>query len=226
MKTVVWLMVAQFCLKHKAERMFQFKHPFTCLVAGPTQSGKTNFTFDLLANLKNLVVPEPNCIVWCYGEYQDKYKELPTDVILSEGLEGLQYIDKTKRNLVILDDLMQEAGNNQEVAELFTKGSHHRNLSVILIVQNLFHQGKMMRTVSLNAHYIVLFKNPRDVGQIKSFANQLFPGNVNYLVDAYKQATSKPHGYLVLDLKQTTIDTRRVVSDILPGQEGYYYLPR
>jgi hypothetical protein len=27
------------------------------------------------------------------------------------------------------------------VCDLFTKGSHHRNISVVLITQNLFHQG-------------------------------------------------------------------------------------
>jgi hypothetical protein len=32
-------------------------------------------------------------------------------------------------------------------------------LSTIYIVQNIFHQGKVMRNISLNAHYIVLFKS-------------------------------------------------------------------
>ena len=121
---------------------------------------------------------------------------------------------------------MNEAGEDSEVSELFTKGSHHRNLSVVFITQNLFHQGKKMRTISLNAHYFVLFKNPRDAGQIRHLASQLFPGQTKYLIDAYKQATSKPHGYLLLDLTQSTPDNRRVLSDVLPHEEGYFYLPR
>jgi hypothetical protein len=40
---------------------------------------------------------------------------------------------------------------------------HHRNISVMYIVQNLFHRGKHHRTIGLNAHYMVVFKNPRDV---------------------------------------------------------------
>jgi hypothetical protein len=40
---------------------------------------------------------------------------------------------------------MDEA--DQRVASLFTKKSHHRNISVMYIVQNLFHH----RTISLNA---------------------------------------------------------------------------
>jgi hypothetical protein len=73
---------------------------------------------------------------------------------------------------------------------------------------------------------LVLFKNPRDAGQIRCLSNQLFPGRGRYLVDSYKQATSRPHGYLLLDLKQSTPDTHRVLSDILPGEEGFYYLPK
>jgi hypothetical protein len=51
---------------------------------------------------------------------------------------------------------------DQRVASLFTKKSHHRNISIMYIVQNLFHH----RTISLNAHYMVLFQNLTDVSQI------------------------------------------------------------
>jgi hypothetical protein len=54
------------------------------------------------------------------------------------------------RSLIILYDLLNEA-YSREVRDLFTKGIHHRNLSVILKTQNLFHQGKHCRDISLNA---------------------------------------------------------------------------
>lgn len=173
-----------------------------------------------------MITPSPTKIIWCHGEEQETHKDLPSEVLLFEGLEGLKEIDRKERNLVILDDLMHQVGNNSDVSELFTKGSHHRNLSVILIVQNMFFQSKVMRTMSLNSHYMVLFKNPRDAGQIRSLSSQLFPGKSLYLVDAYKQATSRPHGYLLLDLTQSTLEKYRVLSDILPNEESFYYLPK
>ena len=56
------------------------------------------------------------------------------------------------------------------IVDIFTKGSHHRDLNVFYITQNLFHQGKGQRDISLNASYIIYFKNPRDKRQIKHLA--------------------------------------------------------
>ena len=40
------------------------------------------------------------------------------------------------------------------IVKLYTKKSHHGNVSVIYIVQNLFHHNKEHRTISLNASYL------------------------------------------------------------------------
>lgn len=200
-----------------------FKHPFTCLVSGPTQSGKTHFTVQVLKSIAKIIKPRPTRVVWCHGQSQ-KGLGLPDFVEVEEGLDVVDTIEGREPTLLILDDLMQEAAEAKSISSLFTKGSHHKDLSVIMLVQNMFHQGKFMRTISLNSHYMVLFKNPRDAGQIRHLSAQLFPGNVKFLASAYKQATSRPHGYLVLDFTQDTPDDLRVLSDILPGEEGYYYV--
>jgi len=87
---------------------------------------------------------------------------------------------------------------NRSVTDLFTKGSHHRNLSVVYIVQNLFNNGKEHRTISLNSHYIVVFKNPRDISQIVHLAKQAYPGKVKAGQEVFKDTTSAPFGYLLL----------------------------
>lgn len=87
-------------------------------------------------------------ILYCYSEEGAKpkiegityHKGMPTDEQI--GIETPQ--------LLILDDLMNVA-YSQAVADLFTKGSHHRDLSVILITQNIFNANKFSRTISLNA---------------------------------------------------------------------------
>ena len=65
------------------------------------------------------------------------------------------------KDLVVLDDLICNAGDSKQRAQLFTQDAHHKNLSVIFIVQNLFYQWKEMRPITLNADYIILYKHPR-----------------------------------------------------------------
>jgi hypothetical protein len=91
-------------------------------------------------------------------------------------------------------------------------------LSIIYIVQNIFHQGKEMRNISLNAHYIVLFKSPRDKQQISMLARQVDPGRVQEFMRSYEDATSRPHGYLMLDLNPTTDNQKRLKTNVLPGE--------
>ena len=119
-------------------------------------------------NIEHVMNPKPDRILWCYGEYQTLYGTIE-GIAFQQGLPDLNNLDPRQKHLIILDDLMDET--DQRVASLYTKKSHHRNISVMYIVQNLFHRGKHHRTISLNAHYIVLFKSPTDVSQIMPLAH-------------------------------------------------------
>ena len=113
-------------------------------------------------------------------------------------------LDNDKNSLVIVDDLMFECSKDQRMSELFTKFSHHQNTSIMYLAQNLFPPGKQSRTISLNSHYIIVLKNPRDSLGIATLARQMYPSNLNYLLESFNDATRKPYGYLVLDLHQLT----------------------
>jgi len=109
---------------------------------------------------------------------------------------------------------------------LFTKGSHHRNVSVVLMVQNVFYKNKHVRTISLNTHYMVLFKNPRDASQFSSLARQIYPNNCNFAVVAYKDATREPFSYLMLDFRPEQDDHLGLRTNIFPSETHYVYLPK
>lgn len=199
------------------ERDITFKHPFTALVAGPTGSGKTVLVRRILGEHKRLISNCPsNKIIWAYGQNQDLYQVsvATVDITYVCGLPAEELIDSIKPTIIIIDDLMNELGSNKELANLFTKGSHHKNISIIFIVQNVFHQAREMRTISLNCHYLILLKNPRDKAQIYSLARQIEPMNVGFVVESYKKATSSPFGYLVIDNKIDTPDILRLRSNI------------
>ncbi|KAJ8020519.1 hypothetical protein HOLleu_40129 [Holothuria leucospilota] len=210
----------------------RLQHPFTCVVAGPTQCGKTVFLYNLLSQVDEVINGPPEVILWFYGEYQPLYDKLATALGNAiQFIEGVpqsfdEYLDKSKRNLIILDDLMNETADDKKISNLFTKGSHHKNLSVILVLQNLFQQGRVSRTISLNSHYIVLFKNPRDASQISFLARQMFPEKPKYLQEAYRDATKRPYGYLFIDLKGGTEENYRLRTQIFPGETQYAYVKK
>ena len=141
-----------------------------------------------------------------------------------EGLPKVEEWDTTKRRLVILDDLMSEA--DDRVTKLFTKGSHHRNISVMFIVQNVFGKNKEQRTISLNSHYLAIFKHPRDASQVTHLAKQMYPWKLRYVQESYKDATSPPRGYLLIDLRQDTPDHLRLRTSIFPSQHQVVYLQK
>lgn len=201
----------------------RFKSPFTMVLAGPTGSGKTQFVKSLLQNIQTLVTPIPETIIFCYGEWQSTYKDiqqLALNIDFIEGLPDLDAMTMGEPKLIVIDDLMGET--NDQVSRLFTKGSHHKNISVIYIVQNLFNKQKEQRTISLNSHYMVLFKNPRDRSQIIHLAKQMYPKQNYFLQEAYKMATAEPFSYLLVDLKQDTPDHLRLRGDLFQEYQTVY----
>lgn len=213
--------------------MLKLKHPFTCYVAGPTGSGKTMLIRDILRH--NHVTLTPNFeilnVLWLHGQWQDIYKEPIGSNVITTYIEGLPTEDaimEIKPNVIVFDDLLTELANSGELANFFTKKSHHLNISVFFLTQNLFPRSPIMRTVSLNSHYIILLKNPRDQLQIMSLARQIYPSSAKFLLDAYKDATSRPFGYLLVDLKPDTDDRYRLRTNILrkAGRDLIIYAPK
>ena len=206
----------------------RLQHPFSMVVSGPSNSGKTYFVKTIIENADKIISENTGNIVYVYSCWQPLYDELlqirPINFV--EGIP-VSLCDDTllppqKTNLVIIDDLMHDASNNLEVQNAFTKYVHHRNLSCIYIVQNLFMQGKSSRTINLNTNYIVLFKNPRDKYQVYLLARQMFPGQTKYFLEAFNDATSCPYGYLLVDFKAMTPDHLRLRSQLLSDRVTVY----
>lgn len=207
----------------------RWKHPFSAIVAGPSGCGKSNFVKTFVRYAEDMCDAKFASVVWHYAEWQPLYGEASGDggIEYREGLpQPSDYSEDTRPKLLVIDDLMRESSNGV-VIDLFTKGCHHKNMSVFLITQNLFHQGRGQRDISLNANYIVFFKNPRDRGQIQHLARQVCPEDPRFLQEAYRDATGRPHGYLLLDLKQSTPENCRFRTDIFPtDQRSYVYVTR
>ena len=193
------------------------------MISGPSGSGKTCFVVKLLENAKQMISPHPSRIIWHYGQWQSTYDSIQ-GVEFKQGPPSDDDIQTYNNSLLIIDDLMSECATLS--SNIFTKFSHHLKISVVYILQNLFVQSKNQRSISLNSGYIVLFKNPRDFSQAIFLARQVSPYNTNIVVEAFLDATERPHSYLMFDFLQSTPDTHRMRTDIFPDEEDHIYVKK
>ena len=100
--------------------------------------------------------------------------------------------------------------------------------SILYLTQNVFDKNKYARTISLNTHYLVLFKNRRDAGQFAIFARQIYPTCWKFAVEGYEDATSMPYGYmylgLLVDLKPDQDERYRLRTNVFPGEMQLVYV--
>jgi len=148
----------------------KFRHSFSYIVCGPSGSGKTSFLKRFLLNFHELCTePKIACgVVCCYGEKSALPSHLPAYIRIHEGLPKDVVSANSEPSLVILDDLLTDVYSKQ-VCKLFTRGIHHRNISVIPVTQYLIHQFRFCRDISLNAHYIVAFKTSEIINSSRSW---------------------------------------------------------
>ena len=105
----------------------------------------------------------------------------------------------SEHTVMVIDDLMEEASKSKTAMDIFTKHSHHRNMTVLFLAQKLYGRTHNTRVISQNAHLMILFKNPRYASGLQTLGRQMYPGNHMFLSEAYIDATKTPHSYLVVN---------------------------
>jgi hypothetical protein len=206
------------------------KAPFSLVISGMPQSGKSTLTSKILLKRNSIIDTGGkgpiSKITYCYTEDQPKFfislKELIPEIIFHKGLPD-DYSDGTDNpSIMVLDDLMSEASKSEDACAAFTRTSHHRNVSIIILVQNFFH--KNMRKITTSCQYICIMKNPRDSSFISCLGRQLNEGKKNQVLDlAYKECSENPYGYTFIDCTQNQNDKFRIRNNIFPEKDCIIY---
>ena len=204
----------------------RFHQGSSFLICGPSESGKTTFVYNVIAN-KSLLFDDPPKYVFLFFKHkQQMYHNMLQSGLLTKAFEGYSSYETIESTVmpfrdkggsaVILDD--QLGGISTDIQRIFTELCHQGNASIFYISQNLFFANPKYRTISLNAHYVILMKNPRDKTQIANFAKQFSGGKTKYVVESFQNATKNPYSYLLFDFKQTTPDILRLRTNFLPNE--------
>jgi hypothetical protein len=214
-----------------------FLLPRCFLIAGSSGCGKTQLVKNLILDSEHVFSPPPDRVVYVYSIFQPAYDEL--EKALGENIEFRTtipseaelkdfYNETGKSTLLVLDDKMTSLDNGtsgKNLVRLATVISHHCKVSVMFLVQNLYHNTQSAREVSLNCMVTIVFRNDRSASQISKLGTQVMPGKVPYFIQSYVLATSENYGYLVIDLSPNVDPKFKLRTHVLAGQDLKIYLP-
>lgn len=135
---------------------YYVEKPFRLIIAGGSGSGKTRFVQQFVNN-QHYTSPF-NKITYYFPQYMDDdCPEFSRHVEYRSGLPEIEELAQLPPNtLIILDDLMHECAKSVKLEQLFSVVARKRNISIILVVQNIYHPG--LRNIRLNSSGMVLFK--------------------------------------------------------------------
>ena len=172
----------------------------------------------------NSFYPKFKKIYFFYKEYQQLYTQMLSELnIQFVPCVDFDMIEKLSDCLLIFYDSCEEIYDEKRFVKIATSG-RHKNLHVIYVKHNLFHQSKHSRTIDLNNTHVILFKSPRDVNQITYLGNQL--NNAKFLKECYTKATDgNTYGHLLIDFDPKTSDGLRYCSNLIEPGPSIFYLP-
>ena len=140
-----------------------------------------------------------------------------------EGLLDMTtLVTKGSHHLIIVDDLMDQV---KDLASTFCIHSHHKNITVFFVNQNMFYKSPGMRTISLNSQYLIIMKLRRDLSSLKVLGNQLLPGRSRDFLNVYNECTSARFSYMVINLHPSNTYRLTLHTNILKDEVEIVYIP-
>lgn len=202
----------------------KFRMPFGCIVSGPSSSGKTTWLMRFLSHYREMIAPPPCSVLYAYGEYHSNVPVLERAGISTHpGLPDDETLRQAEKPLLLIMDDLMLASNEDYLSNLFTKKSHHQNIGVIFLTQNLF--DKNLKVARNNSQYIVLMRAPNSALGIRTLGGHLFPGKVPFFLDAYNKSTEALYGYLLIDMHASTDSALRLRTNIFPDELTTVFIP-
>ena len=208
----------------------RLRPPFSAILYGASQSGKTTFLASLLRVRHNIISEPVGKIYYFYNTHSALFDELEEEHGISfiRGVVDMEWLEENiglpgKRKsadldegcpLIIVDD--QGLAVSESTQNVFTVGVHHYHLALFFCCHAVFTNRPEHRIIGQNANYIQVFKNARNYGTVSALARQIDPGRRSgRLVRIYQDACRKPFSYLFIDCTQLCPEDYRLRSNIL-----------
>ena len=224
-------------LDKTCEQMWNFVPDSIVYLTGPTGAGKSEFILHLLSNQYSLLggdpLNPPSSITYCYGFHSSiisRISLLYPEIRLHQGLDkdmlsspetyfsAKKNLTESLHNLLIIDDLGPECAESIAFTRLLTQGSHHLNITIIIVTHSLFFEGKQRKLQMQQASYFVLFKSPRSTDSVARMSSQIATVSPQLVKYAFKTICQLEYIPLIIDVHKATNSDLTLLSHILPEQ--------
>ena len=215
---------------------FHFYKPVRAIFSGSSQSGKTYLIGKILENQMQLFGSEFEQIIYFYPEYLDEcpvqwHTSIKTPISYQPGFPRKSDILETPEgSLLIIDDNMKKVVESELMRQFFNVISGKRNLSIIVVTQNYFTQGKFSRDIRNSSNIVCLFRNCADA-TLNIRVARAFKLEKAYQAAENETFSNAVYPYIFIDQSQRSqLSSYRVYSDILSkiriafsvnGMKGY-----
>lgn len=214
---------------------FRIITPFSMIISGPSQSGKSELILKLVKYREKIFSTKFNRIIYCFPSslatnslrYLQNMRNEFSALEIFYGLPDLVKLNLQQNRLpclLIIDDLMTEFLNSEEMTHLITKKVHHLNVSVCTTLQNYFAPSKYGKTIIRNSQLKFIISNPAEKVELSKISQQL-SSDANFLNDCFQTLekyypTVYSHYILHDGHFQSKLKSSRFRSNIFPSLQG------
>lgn len=193
----------------------KFKGNVRLMFYGSSGTGKSCLCAELIEKRALMFENEPKRILWYCKHIESVPKTIKSQVEVITEYPNLESFENPTRvhKLIVLDDLQEFISQSTVVSEAF-RSSRHINISIIILVHNLFSGKKETRNISLNCSGIFIMKSCRDLVPLRNLSMQLTPNSPDKLLAIYDFHVKKAYQYIFVDLTIETNDLIRYRTDI------------
>ena len=210
---------------------FKLKAGSLHAIIGPSNSGKSTLALSLLKRRHEIFDIRIDRCYYINTHWQPAYQELALsdpNVIFSTSLETVKE-QAVSNCIIVFDDVTSLKDKNSKankfLEELALHGAHHRNITVIYFLFQLFHPA--LRTITLSTAYFTIFDFCRDRSSVAYFSRQICPSRSKFLTDAFLKAVEgRDFGYLHINLHPHHKTRYWVRSEIFPSENTEIYIAK
>ena len=217
----------------------KFCTPFRLFCSGSSESGKTYFVEQLLKR-RDLFQENIEYVKYYYPCYLNEapvkwHKTLDIPVSYKVGLPSKkELVDLPRNTCVVIDDLYDKAVASEAIDHLIRVISGKNKISVVIITQDYYIQGKKGRCIRNSSNYTALFRNCTDISINNRVCRQM--GLAAAFQAAKKESNGQVYPYFFIDQSQRgQVTSHQLYTDIFSrfpvvysndGMKGYILHPQ